>query len=98
DGASVRAITRAAGTNLGAVGYHFGSKRGLYEAVLEAVLTPLAERVHPLATARGGVLDRAEATVRAFFEHLADNPDLPHLMLQEIAAGKPPPAPVRRAL
>jgi len=37
DGASVRMITAEADVNLGAVTYHFGSKRGLYEAVLEAV-------------------------------------------------------------
>ena len=34
DGASVRDITRLAGTNLGSVTFHFGSKRALYGAVL----------------------------------------------------------------
>jgi len=34
DGAHIREIVRAAGTNLGAVNRHFGSKRGLYREVL----------------------------------------------------------------
>ncbi len=38
---SVRAITRAAKANLAAVGYHFGSKEGLIEAVIDRRLTPL---------------------------------------------------------
>ncbi|HSG82026.1 MAG TPA: helix-turn-helix domain-containing protein, partial [Gemmatimonadota bacterium] len=36
DGTSVRAITREAGSNLGAVTYHFGSKEALYDSVLVA--------------------------------------------------------------
>lgn len=99
DGASVRAITRGAGANLGAVTYHFGSKQALYEAVLDRVLSPLAERV----TRAAGVddappLDRVEGVVRTLFEHLEENPDMPQLMLQEIAAGRTPPPPVRRVL
>ncbi len=35
EGASVRMICEAAGTNANAIGYHFGSKQGLYEAILE---------------------------------------------------------------
>ena len=97
-GASVRAITKEARVNLGAVTYHFGSKHALYDAVLDQVLTPLTERIDHAVDAGGGTLDRAEATVRALFEHLKENPDMPQLMLQEIAAGKPPPAPVARTL
>lgn len=98
DGASIRAITREAHANLGAVTYHFGSKHALYDAVLEQVLAPLAQRVLAVVDAPGTALDRAEATVRALFEHLRENPDMPHLMVQELAAGKTPPAPVVKAL
>lgn len=98
DGASIRAITRGARANLGAVTYHFGSKRALYEAVLEQVLAPLAQRVLAVVDGPGTALERAEATVRALFAHLRENPDMPHLMVQELAAGKTPPEPVVRAL
>jgi len=91
DGTSVRAITRAAGANLGAVTYHFGSKRALYSAVLEQGLRPIAERVHEAARSDGSGLDRMLRVVEAYFEHFQENPDLPHLLLQELAAGKKPP-------
>jgi AcrR family transcriptional regulator len=98
DGASIRAITSDASANLGAVTYHFGSKQALYEAVLERVLSPLAARVARAASIDGPALDRIERVVRGFFEHLDENPDMPQLMLQEIAAGKDPPPVVRRVL
>ena len=94
DGASVRDITRQAGANLGAITYHFGSKRGLYEEVLRAGLTPMVERVAAVAAGPGSALERLEEVVDVFFEHLGANADLPRLLLQEVAAGKQPPAAV----
>lgn len=91
DGASVRMITSAADANLGAVTYHFGSKRGLYEAALEAGLRPLLHRVRSAAEQPGTVIDRMMAVVEAYFEHLAEHGSLPHLLLQEVAAGREPP-------
>lgn len=92
DGTSVRALTAEAGTNLGAVTYHFGSKRGLYTAVLEQGVRPLAARVRRAASGPGTARERMLAVVQAYFDHLTEHPDLPHLMLQELAAGKEPPA------
>ncbi len=94
DGSSVRDITREAGVNLGAITYHFGSKRALYEAVLTAGLTPMVERVGAVATGAGTPLDRLDAVVDVFFDHMGANPDLPRLLLQEVAAGKQPPTAV----
>ena len=92
DGASVRAITKAAGANLGSVTYHFGSKRSLYAAVLEERLRPLAARVQDVARGDGSALERMLGIVEAYFDHLAEHPDLPRLLLQEVAAGKQPPS------
>jgi AcrR family transcriptional regulator len=91
DGTSIRAITKEAGANLGAVTYHFGSKRDLYAAVLEQGLRPMLARVHAAATSGGTALERMLRIVEAYFEHLLEHPDLPHLLLQEVAAGKQPP-------
>lgn len=94
DGASVRDITRHAGANLGAITYHFGSKRALYEAVLADGLTPVVDRIGEVAAGREPPLDRLCGVVDVFFTFMGANPDLPRLLLQEVAAGKHPPGPV----
>jgi AcrR family transcriptional regulator len=98
DGASVRAITQRAEANLGAITYHFGSKLELYHAVLESELSPLADRVVAAGDGVGPAVERMAAIVEAYFRHLEDHPHLPRLMLQEIAAGKPPPPVVAHTL
>lgn len=95
-GASIRAITRKAGANLGAVTYHFGSKEALYQAVLEAAVTPLRRRVVEAAAGESSPLDRIEAVIRAFFRHLLDEPELRFLMLHQLASGLPVPEPAGR--
>ena len=82
EGTSIRAITNAAGTNLGAVTYHFGSKEALYKEVIRAVLAPLQARLEQMAGEDGSVSERLERLVRAVFQHLWENPDQARLMVE----------------
>jgi TetR/AcrR family transcriptional regulator len=91
DGTSVRAITRRAGANLGAITYHFGSKQGLYDAVIAQASGPFREQLSAAADGEGSPLDRLQQVVRAFFGHLYENPDLPRLMMQQLTGSRPIP-------
>lgn len=100
DGASVRAITSAASANLGAVTYHFGTKRKLYEAVLETSTAPLANAALAAVESPGTPGERVAALVRAYFQILADDPDIVRLMIQDFVIGHEPAVssalPIRR--
>lgn len=43
-GISTRRVARAAGVNLSAINYHFGSKQALYRAVIEQIIADLSPR------------------------------------------------------
>jgi AcrR family transcriptional regulator len=91
EGASVRSITDAAGANLGAITYHFGSKRKLYDHVLESCARPLAEKAVAAAQSEGTSFDRVAAIIRVYFDYLGSDPDVARLMLQELVLGRTPP-------
>lgn len=92
--ASVREITRAAKANLGAVTYHFGSKRDLYLAVLDQILAELSQRIIAAAAQPGSSSQRIASIVHAFFAFFADHPDAPRVLIRELARGEPPPPPL----
>ena len=50
DGASTRTLAERAGVNLPAIQYYFGSKEGLYRAVIGHIAEQMEARVAPLAT------------------------------------------------
>jgi AcrR family transcriptional regulator len=95
-GASVRAITREAGANLGAVTYHFGSKQRLYEAVIESLVTPVAARLQEASGAEGSPLDRAQNVVRQLLETVGNRPQLAAIVLHELSLDRPLPEAARR--
>jgi len=91
DQASVRAITRAARANLGAVTYHFGSKWNLYATVVDHMFATLADRLAGAAAAPGPAADRIARLVEAMFAFFADYPEAPRIMMHALARGGPPP-------
>jgi AcrR family transcriptional regulator len=98
DGTSVRAITAAAGANLGAITYHFGSKRELYNRVVADCAEPLANAVVVAAQRPGTVFERIASVVRAYFEQIFVDEDFGRVMIQAVVIGKEPPPAAADAL
>lgn len=98
DGTSVRAITTRARANLGAITYHFGSKRALYHKVIEAIAEPFGDLVAAAAAGPGPPLDRIEAIVRSFFAYMEAHPEMPGIMIREMASERPIPPPIARTM
>lgn len=94
DGTSVRAITRAAGANLGAVNYHFGSKEALYHAVLAGVWAETRAAIEAEVARPTPPLARIEAVLRVIFAGLERQPDIAGLVLRELAGERPVPPPL----
>jgi len=98
DAASVRDITARAHANLGAITYHFGSKEALYHTVIERFATPLADRLAAISTEPGPPLERLATAMWTFMDHIWTHPEMPRLILRELASDRPLPEPVARVI
>ena len=98
EGTSVRAITEAAGANLAAVTYHFGSKQALFEAVLESILLPVGQEIREASEAPGSPLERIRGVVAALLRHMGRTPAYPRLMLQQLSSHDLPHPVVQRTI
>lgn len=78
DGASTRAIAKAANANLAAIPYHFGGKEGLHVAVAEHIVDEVTSRLGTVVGEAGRMLERgalgpveARAMLHAMLENSA---------------------------
>jgi AcrR family transcriptional regulator len=76
DGASTRTIAERAGVNLPAIQYYFGSKEGLYRAVVEQIGEQMQAGVAPVATRVRRALASGQASRRQLINLLCDMLDI----------------------
>ena len=91
---SIRDIASAADVNLSAISYYFTSKDLLYIHLLQAIVGPLSQRIAWATRGDAAPLVKIELVVRAFFEHIRLNPDMPAFMMRELSTGREPSGPI----
>ncbi|HYB08432.1 MAG TPA: CerR family C-terminal domain-containing protein [Alphaproteobacteria bacterium] len=72
DGASTRTLAERAGVNLPAIQYYFGSKEGLYRAVIDYMVRQMETRMNPIAERVRTLLDGGEPSPRELLDHLCE--------------------------
>lgn len=82
-GTSIQAIADAVGITKPTLVYHFKSKDGLREAVLDALLDHWRDQLPRLMTAAQAGGPRLDALLAAFFDWLCRDPDRARLLLRE---------------
>jgi len=76
DATSVREICEAAGITKPTLYHFYGSKEGVYRALVDGVLEPHRAEVARLLAEGGPVRHRLRGVARAYFERTRTNPDL----------------------
>lgn len=81
---SIKQIGQAARQNPALLYYYFGSKDRLYRAVLQRVMTALAERGSAALAASSSPPDAVRGLVQAQVEFLLTHPQAPKLLVREM--------------
>lgn len=87
DGVRVERIAEVSGVNKALINYHFGSKAGLYSAILKATFGGMAKGVSELQNADLTAEEKLRRLIRAIGEMVERRPNLPRMVLREILAG-----------
>src|SRR5882672_10004133 len=86
----LRQIASAAGVTPGMISYYFGSKSGLYEAMIDATYQQLVERMRSTLERPSTDGDPIARLVDLQISTLADTPWLPPLLVREVLARESP--------
>lgn len=90
DGVGIREIAAAARSSPATIAYHFGDKLGLYRAMLETAIAPVAERLRSLGDGGEAGAAGLGGLAAAYGRVLASNPWIPALIVREVLTGTGP--------
>lgn len=83
---TIRQIAEVAKCSPATIHYHFGDKLGLYRAMLDAAIAPVARALEALADPARAEAADVDEVIRLYTRMLAANPWIPALIVQEVLA------------
>ena len=86
-GAGVDRLARGAAVNKAMIYYHFGSKAGLYRAILRGLFEPAGDQARAIVASDRLPEEKLDALVAAIAGRVFAQPELPPIMMREIAEG-----------
>lgn len=92
DRARLEDIATAVGVTRPSLLHHFPTKELLYSAVVERAYTGLRSALLDAMGSGGPFVDRLDATIGRFFDHLVDHPAPAQLLMRELLDGRGPGA------
>lgn len=94
EGATYDLIAAAAGVNKALIAYHFGSKEGLYDAVVATLAGETAARLNAAIGAGADPERNFRAYIRALAAEFWDRPTIPAIIVREYLGGRMQERPV----
>ena len=88
DGATVRKIADVSKTNKALLHYHFSSKEGLFESVLDKYFEELSKDLHGTLISDSPLSDRINRMFDRYIDFLEKNRNFVHIIHREINGGK----------
>jgi len=88
DGASTSKIAEISNTNKALIHYHFKTKEGLFQAVLDRYFQNLSEILQESLLQEGPIRDRLEHLINVYIDFLEQNKNYLHIVQREIMGGK----------
>ena len=87
DGTAIRDIAKKAGVNGAMIHYYFGSKEGLYRAILETAASKVRALLVDTSSRAGSTRDRLANFVDAYAEYILNHPNLARILYREMLTG-----------
>jgi len=87
DGTAVRDITKKAGVNSAMIHYYFGSKAGLYRAILEGAAAKVRALLVETSTRHQSTKERLASFVDAYAAYVLSHPTLARILYREMLTG-----------
>jgi len=88
DGASTSKIAEISNTNKALIHYHFKTKEGLFQAVLECYFQNLSETLQEALLQEGPIRGRLGHLINAYIDFLEHNKNYLRIVQREIMGGK----------